>query len=55
MSEAEANSIGQTATDALDRADMERLASGHDTALNELMERHAPKLFNYLLRCLQNK
>jgi len=40
--------------EALDRADMERLVSGHDAALNELMERHAPKLFNYLIRCLQN-
>src|SRR6266704_3647276 len=38
-----------------DRADMERLALGHDAALNELMERHATKLFNYLLRCLQNE
>ena len=34
---------------------MQRLASGHDAALNELMERHAPKLFNYLIRCLQNE
>ena len=41
--------------EALDRADMERLNSGHDAALNELMERHAPKLFNYLIRCLQNE
>ena len=38
-----------------DRADMERLAAGHEAALNELMERHAPKLFNYLIRCLQNE
>ena len=41
--------------DERDRTDMERLVSGHDAALNELMERHAPKLFNYLLRCLQNE
>ncbi len=41
--------------DALDRADMERLAAGHDAALNDLLERHAPKLFNYLIRCLQNE
>ena len=34
---------------------MERLAAGHDAALNELMERHGPKLFNYLVRCLQNE
>lgn len=38
-----------------DRADMERLVAGRETALNELMERHAPKLFNYLIRCLQNE
>ena len=41
--------------EALDRADMDSLASGHNAALNELMERHAPKLFNYLIRCLQNE
>ena len=41
--------------DERDRADMARLASGHGAALNELMERHAPKLFNYLVRCLQNE
>src|SRR5258708_5271428 len=39
----------------LDRADMLRLAAGHDTALNALMERHATRLFNYLLRSLQNE
>ena len=38
----------------LDKADMERLIAGHHAALNDLMERHGPKLFNYLLRCLQN-
>ena len=41
--------------DERDRADMIRLASGHGAALNELMERHAPKLFNYLVRSLQNE
>jgi RNA polymerase sigma factor (sigma-70 family) len=41
--------------DELDRADMARLASGHEAALNDLMERHAAKLFNYLIRCLQNE
>jgi RNA polymerase sigma-70 factor (ECF subfamily) len=41
--------------DERDRADMIRLASGHGAALNSLMERHAPKLFNYLVRCLQNE
>lgn len=34
---------------------MARLAAGHDSALNELMERHGWKLFNYLIRCLQNE
>lgn len=34
---------------------MIRLAAGHGAALNELMERHAPKLFNYLVRCLQSE
>jgi len=41
--------------DEIDRADMTRLVAGHDAALNELMERHAAKLFNYLTRCLQNE
>lgn len=41
--------------DESDRADMARLAAGHDAALNDLMERHAPKLFNYLVRSLQNE
>ncbi len=34
---------------------MARLVAGHDAALNDLMERHAPKLFNYLVRSLQNE
>jgi RNA polymerase sigma-70 factor (ECF subfamily) len=45
----------QEASDALDSADMLRLCNGHDAALNELMERHGPRLFNYLLRSLQNE
>src|SRR5262249_33840708 len=45
---------GNALLEERDRADMARLAQGHDTALNELMDRHAAKLFNYLLRCLQN-
>lgn len=40
---------------ALDRADMARLAAGGDASLNDLMGRHAEKLFNYLVRCLQNE
>jgi RNA polymerase sigma-70 factor (ECF subfamily) len=31
---------------------MTRLAAGNDAALNNLMDRHAPKLFNYLARSL---
>jgi len=38
-----------------DAIDMARLAGGHGAALNDLMERHAEKLFHYLLRCLQNE
>jgi RNA polymerase sigma-70 factor, ECF subfamily len=34
---------------------MARLACGHDVVLNHLMARHAPKLFNYLVRSLQNQ
>ena len=36
--------------DALDRADMERLAGGQDAALNDLMERHAAPVFHFLCR-----
>src|SRR3954471_14386879 len=34
---------------------MIRLVSGHEAALNDLIERHAVKLVNYLIRCLQNE
>lgn len=46
--------IPATADDQ-DRMDMARLTEGHDAALNDLMERHAQKLFNYLVRSLQNE
>lgn len=42
-------------SDDLDRADMLRLASGHDAGLNDLMQRHGPRLYGYLLRSLQNE
>ena len=45
----------QARLDELDQADMARLISGHDPALNDLMERHAEKLFHYLTRCLHNE
>ncbi len=38
-----------------DRTDMAQLAAGHGAALNELMARHAGKLFHYLVRSLQNE
>jgi RNA polymerase sigma-70 factor, ECF subfamily len=41
-----------TETDALDRADMERLVAGEEAALNRLMERHAAAVFHFLLRML---
>ena len=41
--------------DELDVQDMRRLAQGHETALNDLMERHAGKLFHYLVRCLHDE
>ena len=44
-----------TSTEALDRSDMERLAAGHDAALNCLMERHAQPIFQFLLRMLGNE
>ena len=56
----EADNVNQPAEpqarlDDLDQADMRRLVSGHDAALNDLMERHAERLFHYLTRCLQNE
>lgn len=44
-----------TDNDALDAQEMARLAGGQDSALNDLMERHAPRLYNYLLRSLQDE
>jgi RNA polymerase sigma-70 factor, ECF subfamily len=44
-----------TEADARDRADMVRLAAGHDAALNDLMERHAPAVFHFLCRMLNNE
>src|SRR5262245_50013450 len=43
------------ANDELDRQDMARLRAGHDAALNALMERHAQRLFHYLLRQLNSE
>ena len=41
--------------DARDRTDMERLAAGHDAALNDLMERHATPVFHFLCRMVSNE
>jgi RNA polymerase sigma-70 factor (ECF subfamily) len=41
--------------DELDAADMERLASGRDEALNDLMDRHSGRLFRFLVRSLQSE
>jgi len=38
-----------------DASDMQRLAGGHDAALNDLIERHGERLFHYLIRQLQNE
>ena len=44
-----------TEADAHDQADMERLAAGHDAALNDLMERHATPIFHFLCRMIGNQ
>jgi len=44
-----------TEADALDRADMQRLAAGQDPALNDLMARHAPAVFHFLCRMLNHE
>ncbi|HXR48127.1 MAG TPA: sigma-70 family RNA polymerase sigma factor [Candidatus Limnocylindrales bacterium] len=41
--------------DVRDCADMERLATGDDAALNDLMERHATPVFHFLCRMLGNE
>jgi RNA polymerase sigma-70 factor (ECF subfamily) len=47
--------LDAAALEERDRADMLRLCAGHDAALNELIERHGQRLFNYLVRSLQNE
>jgi RNA polymerase sigma-70 factor, ECF subfamily len=47
--------MSTTDSGALDRADMARLAGGHDAALNDLMGRHAPAVFHLLCRMLGNE
>jgi RNA polymerase sigma-70 factor (ECF subfamily) len=44
-----------TDADTHDRADMERLAAGHDAALNDLMKRHTAPVFHFLCRMLGNE
>jgi len=48
-------SMERTEADAHDQADMERLAAGHDAALNDLMERHATPIFHFLCRMVGNE
>ena len=48
-------SITSLDADACDRADMERLAAGHDAALNDLMARHSTPVFHFLCRMLGNE
>src|SRR5436309_8893651 len=42
-------------SDEQDASDMAALASGHDAALSNLMQRHGQRLFHYLVRQLQNE
>lgn len=42
-------------TDGEDRQEMSRLAAGDETALDRLMERHAGRLYHYLLRLLHSQ
>lgn len=44
-----------TEVEEQDHLDMTRLAAGHGAALNDLMSRHAERLFQYLVRSLQNE
>lgn len=40
--------------DARDRSDMKKLQSGHDAALNDLMDRHAAPMFRFFCRMTGN-
>lgn len=42
-------------SDDIDRRDMQRLVAGEDPALNALMDRHATRLFQYLIRISQDE
>ncbi len=42
-------------SDEQDTHDMEGLAGGHEAALDPLMERHAERLFHFMLRSLQDE
>jgi RNA polymerase sigma-70 factor (ECF subfamily) len=44
-----------TDCDEQDAQDMAQLAEGDDSALNRLMERHASRLFHYLIRALDDE
>jgi len=46
--------MDSTSATALDRQDMEQLASGQDAALDRLMDRHATGVFRFLFRILGN-
>lgn len=48
-------SVERTEADARDQADMERLAAGQDSALNDLMDRHSTPLFHFLCRMVGNE
>jgi RNA polymerase sigma-70 factor, ECF subfamily len=47
--------MNEVGTEQQDASDMHRLSAGHDTALNDLMERHSTRLFHYLIRHVQNE
>jgi len=47
--------VGEPSPESRDRADMKKLQAGHDTALNDLMERHATPVFHFLCRMLGNE
>lgn len=47
--------MGTTDSEAIDRADMQRLMAGHDASLNDLMDRHGEPVFRFLVRLLGNE
>jgi RNA polymerase sigma-70 factor (ECF subfamily) len=55
MNPTDISPAGDNGGDQADKLAMSRLVAGKDSALDELMARHAERLFHYLIRLLQDE